>query len=482
MSRLGRVAGAAASPAPETADEIRVVQAVQSHRMLPVVAFGNGLAVVAVAVAGWRTTIDSGAVYSLAAELLLLAPAARSYLKLRGRPRPARVSSRHIRRIEIHSFLMSLTWVATIALVLRRGTFEHQALVLMMMLVLAFGSAAMLSSMPRASVVYSGPILLASAVSAVIHDVLGVAPLALLYVGAAVSLAVTVWNNWQATVESVQLAQTVRSQNETLANVSGQLAKYMSPQLYEGIFSGEQRVEIVARRKKLTVFFSDVVNFTDITDELEPEELTEVLNRYLTEMAQIADEHGANVDKFIGDSILLYFGDPSTMGVREDAFACVRMAIAMQRRMRELQQEWRRHGVARPFELRIGINTGYCTVGNFGSEDRMDYTIIGREVNLASRLESSADVGGILLSNSTYALVQDRVLAEQAQSVTVKGFPRPVTTYRLVGIYDDLEAEGRVVHLDEHGLQLTIDRQRLSHAGRAEARRALEEALAELND
>ncbi len=477
-----RAFGVAAPLAPEIDDEIRVVQSVQAHRMLPVVAFGNGLAVVAVAVAGWRTTVDSGAIYALAAELLLLAPAARSYLKLRGRPRPAQVSRRHVRRIEVHSFLMSLTWVATIALVLRRGTFEHQALVLMMMLVLAFGSAAMLPSMPRASVVYSGPILLASAVSAFLHDLVGVAPLALLYVGAAVSLAVTVRNNWQATVESVQLAQTVSSQNETLATVSAQLAKYVSPQLYAGIFSGEQRVEIVSRRRKLTVFFSDVVDFTDITDQLEPEELTELLNRYLTEMAQIADEYGANVDKFIGDSIVLYFGDPSTMGIKEDAVACVRMAIAMQRRTRELQQEWRRHGVARAFEVRIGINTGYCTVGNFGSEDRMDYTIIGREVNLASRLESTADVGGILLSSATYALVQDSVMAEQAQSITVKGFPRPITTYRVVGIYDDLEAEGRVVHLDEDGLQLTIDRQRLRRADRAQARRALEEALAELND
>ncbi len=482
MSGDGHATGVATPSAPEIADEIRVVQSVQSHRMLPVVGFGNGLAVVAVAVADWAVTVRSGAIYALAAELLLLVPAARSYLKLRGRPRPDQVSARHIRRIEIHSFLMSLSWVVAIALVLRRGSFEHQALVLMMMLVLAFGSAAMLPSMPRASVVYSGPILLASAVSAFIHDVLAVAPLVLLYVGATVSLAVTVRNNWQATIEAVQLGQTVRSQNEALATVSAQLAKYVSPQLYAGIFSGEQRVEIVSRRKKLTVFFSDVVNFTDITDQLEPEELTELLNHYLTEMAQIADDHGATVDKFIGDSIVLYFGDPSTMGVKEDAVACVRMAIAMQRRMLDLQQEWQRRGVVRPFEVRIGINTGYCTVGNFGSEDRMDYTIIGREVNLASRLESTADEGGILLSRSTYALVEDRVMAEQAKSVTVKGFPRPVDTYRVVGIYDDLEAEGRVVHLEEEGLQLTIDRDRLRRTDRDQARRALEEALAELND
>ena len=99
--------------------------------------------------------------------------------------------------------------------------------------------------------------------------------------------------------------------------------------------------------------------------------------------------------------------------MKEDAIACVDMAIAMQRRMRELQSEWRDAGLEKPFQLRIGINTGYCTVGNFGSEDRMDYTIIGGEVNLASRLQSHAEPGGILLSHETYSLVKDKVVAEE---------------------------------------------------------------------
>ncbi len=109
----------------------------------------------------------------------------------------------------------------------------------------------------------------------------------------------------------------------------------------------------------------------------------------LTEMSKIALEYGATIDKYIGDAILAFFGDPESKGVKEDATACVEMAIAMQRRMRELQSQWLDSGLGKPFQLRIGINTGYCTVGNFGSEDRMDYTIIGNEVNLASRLESS---------------------------------------------------------------------------------------------
>ena len=110
--------------------------------------------------------------------------------------------------------------------------------------------------------------------------------------------------------------------------------------------------------------------------------------------------------------MLLFFGDPETRGIQEDAKACVMMATAMQRRMRELEQEWRARGLERPFRIRIGISTGFATVGNFGSRDRMDYTIYGNQVNLAARLQSAAEPGGILLSYETNALVQGIVLTE----------------------------------------------------------------------
>ncbi len=121
------------------------------------------------------------------------------------------------------------------------------------------------------------------------------------------------------------------------------------------------------------------------------------------------------------------------------------MAIAMQRRMRELRSEWLDMGLERPFELRIGINTGFCTVGNFGSAERMDYTIIGNEVNLAARLESLAEVGGILIAHETHSLVKDTVLAEEGDALTVKGFAKPVRTYSVVGLYDDLAEQGRII-------------------------------------
>ena len=171
----------------------------------------------------------------------------------------------------------------------------------------------------------------------------------------------------------------------------------------------------------------------------------------------IALQHGATIDKFIGDAMLLFFGDPQSKGVAEDAKACVVMAIAMQRRMRDLEQEWRNRGLLRPFRIRMGITTGFCTVGNFGSRDRMDYTIIGNEVNLAARLQSATEPGSILLSHETNALVQGLVMTEEQPPITVKGFPKPISGYKVVGTFDDLIKEGRVVLEERDGLHVLVD-------------------------
>ena len=272
----------------------------------------------------------------------------------------------------------------------------------------------------------------------------------------------------------------VTEKNQMLESLSSKLAKYLSPQLYRSIFSGEKTVEVASQRKKLTIFFSDIAGFTETTDLLESEELTSLLNQYLREMSSIALEYGATIDKFIGDAIMLFFGDPESRGAREDATACVKMAIAMQQRMRDLQAAWRERGQEHVFQLRIGINTGYCTVGNFGSDDRVDYTIIGNEVNLASRLQTHADLGGILLAHETYSLVKDAVIAEETGTITVKGVPKPVRTYRVVGLYDDAGAQGRVIRQEQDGLLLIIDQKKLTGKGKADAIRVLQEAVGRL--
>ena len=221
------------------------------------------------------------------------------------------------------------------------------------------------------------------------------------------------------------------AKSNQLEQLSKQLAKYLSPQVYESIFHGRQTATIAATRKKLTVFFSDIADFTETADRLESEELTQLLNHYLTEMSNIALEHGATIDKYVGDAILIFFGDPETRGTREDALACVRMAVAMRRRMAELEGVWRSAGIARPLRCRMGVHADFCTVGNFGSEDRLDYTIIGRGVNTASRLEQHADSGQILISYETYALVVDEIDCEAKGEIEVKGLAYPIVTYQV---------------------------------------------------
>src|SRR4029077_15224469 len=162
---------------------------------------------------------------------------------------------------------------------------------------------------------------------------------------------------------------------------------------------------------------------------LQPELITELLNEYFTEMSVIAHQHGGTIDKFIGDAMLIFFGDPESRGDRLDAEACVRMAWSMQRRLVELNAKWRASGVEQPFKARMGINSGYCNVGNFGSVDRMDYTIIGAEANLAARLQSIAEPGGIVISYETFALVSDIITAHPLTSISMKGISREVIPY-----------------------------------------------------
>ncbi|MDW6024352.1 adenylate/guanylate cyclase domain-containing protein [Mesorhizobium sp. BAC0120] len=284
-------------------------------------------------------------------------------------------------------------------------------------------------------------------------------------------------NTRKAKRKAERANELVTEKNKALETLSNKLSKYLSPQVFSSIFSGSKEVKIASHRKKLTVFFSDIADFTATTDDLESEELTSLLNHYLTEMSKIALEHGATIDKYIGDAILAFFGDPETRGVKQDAMACVTMAVAMQRRMRDLQAEWRDRGLQKPFQLRIGINTGYCTVGNFGSEDRMEYTIIGGEVNLASRLQSHAELGGILLSHSTWSLVKDMVVAEEQVPIHAKGIAKPVRNYKVIDQIEDLIVEGSAIREEQAGLRVLVD---LRKTDKASAVRTLESIISRL--
>ncbi len=262
-----------------------------------------------------------------------------------------------------------------------------------------------------------------------------------------------------------------------LRELSAKLSPYLAPQVYQMIFKGIQDSSIRAQRKKLTIFFSDLKDFTSTTADLQPEDLTYLLNKYFDEMSEIALEYGATIDKFVGDAMLMFFGDPETLGIKEDALRCVRMAIAMQRRMVDLQAIWRDKGYEKPLRMRIGINTGYCNVGNFGCARRMDYTVIGSEVNLAARLEQAGDPDGILMSYETYALVREEIEAEERPPVALKGISDSVRTFAAKGILDGFEAERRFVQKTRSGLRAVLDLDHLPPASREEAIGDLEELI-----
>lgn len=270
--------------------------------------------------------------------------------------------------------------------------------------------------------------------------------------------------------------QDLSEKSIALEALSSKLAKYLAPQVYNSIFSGRQDVRIVSQRKKLTICFTDIAGFTETTDKMESEELTQILNQYLSEMSKIALEFGATIDKYVGDAIVMFFGDPETRGIKEDAIACVSMALAMQKRVGELGEIWRSVGIETPLRCRIGIHTDYCTVGNFGSEDRMDYTIIGGAVNLAARLEQEAAPGSVLISYETFAQVKDVIYCEEVGPIQVKGIAYPTATYRVIASKVDLSAEA-AIHKDMPHLKLDLEPELMSTGEREKAAAALRDAL-----
>ena len=232
----------------------------------------------------------------------------------------------------------------------------------------------------------------------------------------------------------------VLRQNEWLTLRTFRLSKYLSPPLRKAILTGKD-VRAETQEKALTIFFSDMEGFTQLAEKLDPEQLTSLLNSYLTVMSEIAFRFGGTVDKVIGDSIMVFFGDPESRGVRSDAVRCVSMAIAMRKAMQELQLRWQAEGIEHPVGLRMGINSGVCKVGNFGTENRLDYTLLGRAVNLASRLESSADSNEILISEDTYGLIGDSIHCIDKGQISIKGFAEPVKVYSAVDLHKHLSSD-----------------------------------------
>lgn len=257
------------------------------------------------------------------------------------------------------------------------------------------------------------------------------------------------------------------------------ISKYLSPTLRKAVSSG-RNVKLETQRKKLTIFFSDIKGFSDLAEEMEADSLTALLNHYLTEMSEIALKYGGTIDKFIGDAIMVFFGDPSSKGVKADCVAATSMAIAMKKRMKELQLRWLNQGIQKPLEIRMGINTGFCTVGNFGTENRLDYTVLGTEVNLASRLESAAAPGEILISHEAYSLVKDVIMCRDQGEIKVKGYQQPIRVYSVVDLRKNLGKDQTYHEHATEGFSLYLDTDKIKNYDKEKVLKSLIQAAERL--
>jgi class 3 adenylate cyclase len=203
------------------------------------------------------------------------------------------------------------------------------------------------------------------------------------------------------------------------------LARYF-PRSLAARIKRERKTELAPAYKELTILFSDISGFTKWSSDKSPKNVHDFLSDYLESMAKILHAHGGTVDKFMGDGILSFFGDPFEMPDHSER--CVRAAIAMQEKIRILAEEWK-PVVDIDLKVRIGINTGKVIVGNLGYETRIEYTVIGAAVNLAQRMESNAPLGGILVTADVYEKVKDKFTFTEKRDVKVKGYDETIEAY-----------------------------------------------------
>ena len=261
------------------------------------------------------------------------------------------------------------------------------------------------------------------------------------------------------------------------------LSRYL-PHTVTNSLLKDRELQIKTERKRITVFFSDIVGFTELSEELEAETLTELLNSYLSEMSTIANRYGGTVDKFMGDAVMVLFGDDeqSSKGVKRDAVQCIQMGLAMKKRMQELQPTWLEMGIKKPLQIRIGVNTGYCTVGTFGTSKSLDYTALGAHVNLASRLESAGKPGEILVSYETWSVIKDVIMCRDKGQIKAKGFSHPIQVYEVTGARKEMG--GNQLYLSEtlEGFSMHLDMQKVKNYDKDKVVSYLEKAAKQLRD
>lgn len=224
--------------------------------------------------------------------------------------------------------------------------------------------------------------------------------------------------NLERTVEE-QLGQIRRAER---------LRRYLAPQVADAVLSGGAPVTLESTRRNLTILFANIRGFTSMSERVEPEELIDALNEYFAVMTDVVFRHGGTLDKYVGDGILSFFGDP--IPFEDHAERAVAAALEMRSRLRGIRTKWLER-LHEELNVGIGISTGYVTVGNIGSDTRTEYTVIGNHVNLASGLAEAAEPNQILVAERTLSAVRGRVEAAPVDRVSLEDVNRPVRIFEI---------------------------------------------------
>jgi adenylate cyclase len=230
------------------------------------------------------------------------------------------------------------------------------------------------------------------------------------------------------------------SQEQEKRRVRNLFSRFISPEMVDQMMK-TQDINTLNKRADLSIIFTDIRGFTTLSEKLAPEEVVALLNPYLEAMSQVIYKHGGTVDKYEGDAIIAFFGEP--VPYKDHAARAIRASLDMRNSLAELRAKWAKEGRPSQIEMGVGINSGEVFVGLLGSAQRINYTVIGDNANLAARLQDLTKTYAwpILISESTYQQVKDEFDCELADAVTVKGKTKAVNVYKVVGVKGAPESE-----------------------------------------
>jgi len=241
--------------------------------------------------------------------------------------------------------------------------------------------------------------------------------------------------------------------------IKGMFSQYVSKDVVNQLLINPDKLRLGGERKNLSILFSDIAGFTTFAEKKQPEELVSFINEFLNAMTEIILSHNGTLDKYLGDAVMAFWGAP--VEVKDHAYQACVTALQMQEKLVEMREKWTSSGET-PIRIRIGINTGDVIVGNIGGEKRFDYTVLGDNVNLASRLEGANKeyATNIMISDATYDCCKEKILARELDVILVKGKNKPTKVYELISIVGDKKAEEAVEKMDFYFQALELYRQK----------------------